>query len=170
MCLLWQLHLPSKFGTVVVSGIGDSVWYLFAKIKVQLQRAQLTLTAPSLWCWHMSATPLFIFCDTSHFADCLSRHRQQGLLWAYTHTNTHLFNGPLSGTNPLSRYQKGKTSLDFTEAGHGEWQWHRLGHMPICTSLQTNNHASTPPLRFLQARCPSCRPFDSVNALSLLWS
>jgi len=30
--------------------------------------------------------------------------------------------------------------------------------MQICTSLQTDNHASTPPLSFLQAGCPSCRP------------
>ena len=47
---------------------------------------------------------------------------------------------------PVSRYQKGKTNLDFTEARDSEWQWHQLGHMQICTSLQTNNHASTPPL------------------------
>jgi len=33
-----------------------------------------------------------------------------------THTHTHLFNGPLSGTTQVSRYQQGKTNLDFTEA------------------------------------------------------
>jgi len=38
--------------------------------------------------------------------------------------NTHPFNGPLSGTTQVSRYQKGKTNLDFTEARDGEWQWH----------------------------------------------
>jgi len=65
----------------------------------------------------------------------------------------------------VSRYQKGKTNLDFTEARDSEWQWHQLGHMQICTSLQTNNHASTPPLSFLQAGCPSCRPTNSVKAL-----
>jgi len=31
-------------------------------------------------------------------------------------THTHSFNGPLSGTTQVSRYQKGKTNLDFTEA------------------------------------------------------
>jgi len=46
----------------------------------------------------------------------------------------------------VSRYQKGKTNLDFTEARDSEWQWHQLGHMQVCTSLQTNNHTSTPPL------------------------
>jgi len=34
---------------------------------------------------------------------------------------------------------KGKTSLDFTEARHSEWQWHQLGRVQVCTSLQTDN-------------------------------
>jgi len=34
----------------------------------------------------------------------------------------------------VSRYQKGKTNLDFTEARDSEWQWHPLGHMQVCTS------------------------------------
>jgi len=42
----------------------------------------------------------------------------------------------------VGRYQKGKTSLDFTEARDSEWQWHQLGHMQVCTSLQRDNHAS----------------------------
>jgi len=37
--------------------------------------------------------------------------------------------------------------------------------MQVCTSLQTDNHTSTPPLCFLQAGCPSCRPTNSVKAL-----
>ena len=43
--------------------------------------------------------------------------------------HTHPFNGPFSGTTRVSRYQKGKTYLDFTEARDSEWQWHQLGHM-----------------------------------------
>jgi len=58
-------------------------------------------------------------------------------------THTHPFNGPLSGTTRVSRYQKGKTNPDFTEARDSEWQWHQLGHMQVCTSLQTDNHANT---------------------------
>ena len=49
-------------------------------------------------------------------------------------------NGPLSGTARMSRYQKGKTNLDSTEARDSEWQWHQLSHMQVCTSLQANNH------------------------------
>jgi len=66
----------------------------------------------------------------------------------HAHTHTHPFNDPLSGTTQVCRYQKGKTNLDFTEARHSEWQWHQLGLVQVCTSLQTDNHASTPPLSF----------------------
>ena len=65
---------------------------------------------------------------------------------------THPFNGPFSGTTQVSRYQKGKTNLDFTEASDSEWQWHQLGYMQVCNSLQTDNHASTPPLSFFTGR------------------
>ena len=93
----------------------------------------------------------------------LNEARNDGLGIITTHT--HPFNGPLSGTTRVSRYQKGKTNLDFTGARDSEWQWNQLGHMQVCTSLQTDNHASTPPLSFLQAGCPSCRPTNSVKAL-----
>jgi len=65
----------------------------------------------------------------------------------------------------VSQYQKGETNLDFTEARDSEWQWHQLGYMQVCTSLQSDNHASTPPLSLLQAGCSSCRPTNSVKAL-----
>jgi len=72
--------------------------------------------------------------------------------------HAHPFNGPSSGTTQVSRYQKGKTNLDFTEARDNEWQWHQLGRMQVCTSLQTDNHASTPPLSFFTGRMPFLPP------------
>ena len=74
------------------------------------------------------------------------------------HTHTHPFNGRLPGTTRVSRYQKGKTNLDFTEARDSEWQWHQLGHMQVCISLRTDNHASTPPLSFFTGRMPFWPP------------
>jgi len=62
-------------------------------------------------------------------------------------------------------YQKGKSNLDFTEARDSEWQWHQLGRMQVYTSLQTDNDASTSPLSFLRAGCPSFRPTNSIKAL-----
>jgi len=60
------------------------------------------------------------------------------------------FNGLFSRVTWVSRYQKGKTSLDCNEArDDGVWgrQWHQLRHMQtICTSLHTDNHTNTPSL------------------------
>ena len=74
------------------------------------------------------------------------------------HTHPHTFNGPLSRTTRVSWYQKCKTNLDFTEARNSEWHWHQLGHMQVCTSLQTDNHASTPPIMFFTGRVPFLAP------------
>jgi len=76
-----------------------------------------------------------------------------------THYAVHLVQIIVVGKN------LGKTNLDFTGARDSEWQWHQLGHMQVCILLQTDNHASTSPLSFLQAGCPSCRPTNSVKAL-----
>ena len=79
-------------------------------------------------------------------------------------TNTHPFNGPLSGTTQVSRYHRGKTNLGFTEARDSEWQWHQPGHMQVCTLLQTDNHASTPPLSFYRLDAlPAAQPTASKH-------
>jgi len=64
----------------------------------------------------------------------------------------------LSGTTRVSQNQKDKSNLDFTEATDSEWQWHQLGHMQVCYLLQTDNHASTPPLSFFTGRMPFLTP------------
>jgi len=49
------------------------------------------------------------------------------------------------------------------------WQRHQLDHTQIIyTSLQTDNHASTSPLSFLQAGCPSRRQTNSIKALKAI--
>jgi len=78
---------------------------------------------------------------------------------AYTHTRLTALCPGLPG------WAGTRKVLDFTEARDSEWQWHPLGHMQVCTSLQADNHASTPPLSFLQAGCPSCYRTNSVKAL-----
>jgi len=50
----------------------------------------------------------------------------------------------------------------FTGARDSEWQWHLLGYMQVCTSLQTDNHASTPPLGFYR---PDALPAAQPKAL-----
>jgi len=76
-------------------------------------------------------------------------------------THTHV-QRPFVRDPQVSRYQKGKTSLDFTEArdsGSGI-SWARCKSAPCSRQI---THASTPPLSFLQAGCPSCRPTNSVK-------
>jgi len=64
----------------------------------------------------------------------------------------------------VSRYQKGNTNLDFTEARHSEWPWHHLGHMQVCTLLQADNHASTSPLSLYRPDAlPDAQPTASKH-------
>ena len=42
-------------------------------------------------------------------------------------------------------------------------QWHQLGRIQVCTLFQTDNHASTPPLSFLQAGRPSNQQRQSTD-------
>jgi len=52
-----------------------------------------------------------------------------------------------SRTIRVSRHQNGKPFRILPEQQMMGWQWHQLDHMQIiCTSLQTDNHASTSPL------------------------
>ena len=81
---------------------------------------------------------------------------------AHTHKHTHPFNGPFSGSTQVSRYQKGKTNLDFTGARESGISW------AICKSVPCSRQITMPVPHhssFLQARCPSCRPTNSVKAL-----
>ena len=71
-------------------------------------------------------------------------------------------------TTWVSRYQKGKTSLDLNEArddGVLEWQWRQLDHMQTCISLQTDNPHQHIITQFIQAGRSSWRPTNSVKAL-----
>ena len=66
----------------------------------------------------------------------------------YTHIHTHPFNGPFPGLPRWAGTRKVKPIWILLKQETSEWQWHQLGHMQVCTSLQTDNHASTPPLIF----------------------
>ena len=70
---------------------------------------------------------------------------------------THSLNGPYSWTTQVSRYQKGKTNLNFTGARDSEWQWHQLGHMQVCTLLRTDTMPA-PTTQFLTGRMPFLPP------------
>ena len=52
-----------------------------------------------------------------------------------THTHTHTRLTAL-WDYPGEPVPEGKAILDLNEARDSEWQWHQLGHMQVCTSLQ----------------------------------
>ena len=75
------------------------------------------------------------------------------------HARTHPFNGPLSGTTRVSRYQKGKTNLDFTEARDSEWQcisW------AICKSASRSRQITTP-VFYRPGALPDAQPTASKH-------
>jgi len=78
--------------------------------------------------------------ENKHCANCIDTVSFPVHRWT---RHTHPFNGPLSGT-----------TQDFTEARDSEWQWHQLGHMQVCTSLQADNHAT----QFFTGRMPFLPP------------
>ena len=58
------------------------------------------------------------------------------LIWVVAHTHTRAFNGPFSGTTQVSRYQKGKTNLDFTETVGGSGiSWAICKSAPRCRQI-----------------------------------
>ena len=69
-------------------------------------------------------------CDTFNLGFIIIQCRTNDrALYVLSYGQPHPFYSPFSGTTRVSRYQKGKTNLDITEATDSEWQWHQLGHM-----------------------------------------
>ena len=101
-----------------------------------------------------------------------------GLQNTFTHHSLwykHLFNGLFFQDNLRKSIPRGLTILDFTEAKTMGWQWHQVNHMQIwvvCTSQNTDTYASTSSVItdfFLQNRCSSCYPTNSIKALKAFY-
>ena len=69
-------------------------------------------------------------------------HICTGIHNTHTHTHTHLFNGRCPGLPGWASTRKVKPIWILLKQ-EMEWQWHQLGHMQVCTSLQADNHART---------------------------
>jgi len=77
----------------------------------------------------------------------------------------HPFNGLAPRTTWLSRHQKGEPFWILLQQEMMGWQWHQLDCMQIvCTSLQTDNHASTSPLSFYRPDAlPAAQPRPTAS-------
>jgi len=72
---------------------------------------------------------------------------------------THICVAALWTLSRITRMNRYQNQSGFTGARDSEWQWHQLGHMQICTSSQTDNHARTPPLSFYRSDAlPAAQP------------
>jgi len=79
-----------------------------------------------------------------------TKYKRQLFQYTIICNATTPINGLFSRTTWVSRYQKGKTSLDLNEA---LWdlrtKWQQLNHMrTMCTSLQTDNYINISSLNF----------------------
>ena len=80
----------------------------------------------------------------------------------------HPFNGHFSGITWVSRYQKGKTSLDLNEArDDGFWGCSSISWTICKQSAPRFRQNNTSSLNFLQAGCSSWHPVNSVKALKV---
>jgi len=76
--------------------------------------------------------------------------------------------GSRKGIQPAKNWVVGYWCGYLSGQWDNEWKWHQLGHMQMCTSPRTDNHASTPPLSCLQVGRPSCCPTNSIKALKAI--
>jgi len=70
------------------------------------------------------------------------------------HTHTHLMALCL-GLPGSAGTREVKPIWILLKLRDGEWQWYQLGYMQLCTSLQTDNHATT---QFFTGRMPFLSP------------
>ena len=154
-------------GPVVVGNVGDNSASSY-RLHASQKHNSWPTPHPSVICMELlrgSRQPMTGPLQHTLATQRLGDRRRRTLLF---HGHTHPFNGPFLGTTQVSRYQKGKINLDFTEARNSWVAVASAGPYASLHSLQTDNHASTPPLGFLQAGCPSCLPTNSVKALKAL--
>jgi len=156
------------FNTFLTNGISVASTHLTVKLNM-LPLCCITAVTDRSWinghlvcdtqCYHVSTESCYW---------TLFSFQPRDLLWwtlscnytttTITTTTTDLLPPPwtMSRTTWVSRNQKIKTRKVkpiWIYWKGSKWQWHQLGHMQICISPQTDNHASLPPLSFLQARC-----------------
>jgi len=83
--------------------------------------------------------------SNNHGNNCVNRPQSRQKMFI---TDRHPFNGLFSRTTWVSWTREVKPFWILIKQDLVGWQWHQLDHMQIiCTSLQTDNHASTSSLK-----------------------
>ena len=140
-----------------------------AVVSARLYANNLHLAPDRLPHQHTIAQLLQAGCSSWRLANSVKARRacMHARTHARTHTHTHSRLMVLFPALPrwASTRKVKPIWILLKQGADSEWQWHQLGHMQVCTLLQTDNHTSTPPLGFLQTGCPSCHPTNSIKAL-----
>jgi len=148
-------------------GWSSRLWTLAARIATQWRLSQQN-------CWQMVSHYASVLCYSVYW-DQISVYLATVIilgkysvcvLQGHAHTHTHPFNGPLSGTTEVSRYQKGKPIgillKQETVSGSGiSWAIRKFAPLFRQITMPASHYSV-----FLQAGCPSCRPTNSVKALN----
>ena len=121
------------------------IYQVFKKINV-LSDAQSTL-------WHVNMQEKQLFQSARARTHARMHARMHAHTHTHTHTHTHMHIRLMAlcpGLRKWAGTRKVKPIwiLLKQETVSGR-QWHQLGHMQVCTLLQTDNHASTPPLIYV---------------------
>ena len=118
----------------------------------------------SIWMQHQNAAQSQHTFNTATVVSTECRVEPVNNIQIHRHTHTRL-TALCPGLPASAGTREVKPIWILLKQRDSECQWHQLGYMQVCTSLQTDNHTSTPPLSFLQAGFPSCRPINSVKSL-----
>jgi len=125
--------------------------------------AEMSKLLPAVQLWLVSSPEQY----KKHHINCQKSKDTQhicNLSYRYNHTHTHTrLTALLPGLSEWAGTRKVKPIWILLKQD-SEWQWHQLGHMQVCTSNQTDNHASTPPLWFYRPDAlPAAQPTASKH-------
>ena len=153
----------SVYSTISSRGSISDSWYLFSSIHfVHIDRTfdrLLLLTVVAVrrwwWRWHWWSWD----CSTKTLSTWFV---SELLAMKHTHTHTHAFNGPFLGLPGWAGTRKVKPICILlkqgTVSGSGiSWAICKSAPRSRQITMPVPHHSS-----FLQARCPSCRPTNSV--------
>jgi len=118
-----QHRVPSHVQHHIITGLhGRGAVLQWASTVIVIEHKSSRLAAVGAGTDQESTISTYVTTDavTTDLATNMQTQVNPWLILTTHNTHTHPFNGPLSGTTQVSRYQRGKTNLDFTEARDSE--------------------------------------------------
>jgi len=162
----WSRYLLSLFLLIIEYCIHDSITLLYDLYLFYTKPQNPIQTKSTHFHWTWLCTSIAFFTETF----CWWRINIGNYLSLGSQTHTQPFNGPFSRTTWVGRYQKDKPFWILLKQEMTGWQWHQPDHMQIiCTSLQSDIHASTSSLHIFYRpdALPAAQPTPSQHWLGI---